>query len=256
MSHRACDAQLRRRYPSRARLKSRVRYAASHDLDLTLDERAGGWVCGLARWPIDREPVGAGRLQELGLHNGAPPSLKGEDLQRVSLVRLLQALLLVAGGPLDLDDLVSIVAGLLGVFDAVPPRERLDDGLASWADRLPDQGSSPAEQAEARDYLKHLWREIQTLPVRQRVALLLNLRDERGHGVISLLTLTETAGIPQIASTLEIAAEELTALWPDLPIDDARIAGRLGLTRQQVINLRKAARLRLARRMRSLVKIV
>jgi hypothetical protein len=35
-----------------------------------------------------------------------------------------------------------------------------------------------------------------------------------------------------------------------LPLDDATIAGLLGLTRQQVINLRKSARERLARRLK------
>ena len=45
-------------------------------------------------------------------------------------------------------------------------------------------------------------------------------------------------------------APELAALWPDLPLEDAAIAERLGLTRQQVINLRKSARARLGRRMR------
>jgi len=38
-----------------------------------------------------------------------------------------------------------------------------------------------------------------------------------------------------------------------LPLEDAAIAERLGLTRQQVINLRKSARARLARRMRGLL---
>jgi hypothetical protein len=44
-------------------------------------------------------------------------------------------------------------------------------------------------------------------------------------------------------------AEELARMWNDLPIDDMRIATRLGIKRQQVINLRKAARARLARRL-------
>jgi hypothetical protein len=38
-------------------------------------------------------------------------------------------------------------------------------------------------------------------------------------------------------------------MWESLPLDDTAIADRLNLTRQQVINLRKAARMRLARRM-------
>jgi hypothetical protein len=42
---------------------------------------------------------------------------------------------------------------------------------------------------------------------------------------------------------------DLDELWDELPLDDLKIAARLGMTRQQVINLRKSARARLARRM-------
>jgi hypothetical protein len=44
-------------------------------------------------------------------------------------------------------------------------------------------------------------------------------------------------------------ALDLAGLWPELPLDDARIAERLALKRQQVINLRKSGRERLSRRM-------
>jgi len=42
--------------------------------------------------------------------------------------------------------------------------------------------------------------------------------------------------------------ERLASLWNKLPLQDADIALLLGITRQQVINLRKSARERLARR--------
>ena len=64
-----------------------------------------------------------------------------------------------------------------------------------------------------------------------------------------LLPLTGIASIRQIAEAVAIPAEEFARLWNDLPLDDAALALRLGVTRQQVINLRKSARARLARRM-------
>jgi hypothetical protein len=45
--------------------------------------------------------------------------------------------------------------------------------------------------------------------------------------------------------------EELTEIWNALPLDDVAIAAHLGVTRQQVINLRKSARERLVRRMKT-----
>ena len=102
--------------------------------------------------------------------------------------------------------------------------------------------------------LKRLWAEICQLPLRQRAALLLNLRDAQGRGVITLLPLTRIATIRQIAEALAMTAEQLAAVWSDLPFEDAAIARSLGITRQQVINLRKSARERLARRTGALPK--
>jgi len=48
---------------------------------------------------------------------------------------------------------------------------------------------------------------------------------------------------------------ELNEIWSDLPLDDMTIAGRLDLTRQQIINLRKSTRLRLSRRMNNMSAI-
>jgi hypothetical protein len=52
----------------------------------------------------------------------------------------------------------------------------------------------------------------------------------------------------RIADALEIDAQQLARIWGELPLEDARIAESLGVTRQQVINLRKSARERLSRR--------
>ena len=54
-----------------------------------------------------------------------------------------------------------------------------------------------------------------------------------------------------IARTLGMSAETLAQIWPRLPYEAAEVAVLLGVSRQQVINLRKAARERLARRMRA-----
>ena len=94
--------------------------------------------------------------------------------------------------------------------------------------------------------------EICQLPRRQRVALLLNLRNPQGINIITLLPVTSIATFEQIAQTLEIPAGEFETLWADLPLDDLSIATYLGATRQQVINLRKTARERLLRRMSEL----
>ena len=96
--------------------------------------------------------------------------------------------------------------------------------------------------------MRRLWFEIKALPPRQRMALLLNARDESGESVARLLAATGLAPVDSLAAALGMDEDELNELWDELPLADDVIAARLGLTRQQVINLRKAARDRLARR--------
>jgi hypothetical protein len=115
--------------------------------------------------------------------------------------------------------------------------------------QLPDSRSNAAAGLEQRLWLRMLWAEIRLLPTRQSAALILNLRDEQGCSAVELLPLTGTASMRQIAELLAIPAARFAKLWGRLPIDDAAIAGLLGMTCRQIINLRKAARKRLMRRM-------
>jgi hypothetical protein len=66
---------------------------------------------------------------------------------------------------------------------------------------------------------------------------------------LTLLPLTGIATLRDIAHVLEIAPQKLAEVWNALPLDDLSIGELLRVSRQQVINLRKSARERLARRM-------
>ena len=114
---------------------------------------------------------------------------------------------------------------------------------------LEGSAAGGAVQVEQRLYLQHLWSEIRALPLRQRWALLLNLRDPLGLELVTLLTEMGIAGLGDIAGALDIPLEQMAQLWNRLPIEDAKIAEQMGVSRQQVINLRVSARRRLARRM-------
>jgi hypothetical protein len=114
---------------------------------------------------------------------------------------------------------------------------------------LHELAPSAFEQLASKESAEHLWREIEQLPPRQRAALLLNLREAGGGSAIPLITVTGLATSERIAELTGIPAGELASIWNQLPLDDNTIASRLGATRQQVINLRKCARERLARRL-------
>ncbi len=222
----AFDEFARQTTPMRARLRNRIRYALRHDSRLAMWETAGKVLCGRTEW--------VGRSESASVAGSSTGRA-----QRHPIAALLGSLFDEVGTPVPFDDVVQYVARVQGIDDrsrslqAEPAAERLDPG-----ERLADL-----------QYLRKLWEEIRALPLPQRIALLLNARDEGGESVMRFLPVVGVASIRQIGSTLAIDAEELADLWPELPLEDTRIAIILRLTRQQVINLRRTARERLLRRM-------
>ncbi len=220
----ACFARVRTRCPHYARLRNRLRYLLRNDSTFALWTPASGEpLAGLRAWQ-DRDD-----------HTTVPPSPPLPGPLRPWLLALFQ----MAAAPLRLGELVSAAAEALGIADT--PATLLD----------PEHPSTerPADFALIeRQSLAALWSEVLLLPAAQRAALLLNLRDAAGNGVIELIPSTGLADFRQLAELLNMPPARLAELWPELPLEDARIAEILGLTRQQVINLRKSARERLLRR--------
>jgi hypothetical protein len=253
-THHACHEVLRRKYPQRWRLKNRLRYLLTHQEAFALwGDESEEWLCGFSAWrERQMRRTEAGRLAPLRDARTAADrlGLAGRNLQLINPAELLTAIFKHLNAPVELDALVTLVADLQGIKDLPPPDaggdEDGDDGVAHMVDPRADVG----REVELRIYVAQLWEEICQLPLRQRAALLLNLKGASVPDAITLFPLTGAASIRQIAAALEIEAEEFAALWRELPLDDAAVAARLGVTRQQVINLRKSARERLARRMR------
>lgn len=228
LAHNACHDFRRMRYPERYRLKRNLRYIMSRYPAFALWEAGDDVVAGLAPW------------------NGAAPRPIGEHFAATKVMRdrarpaeALRAIIDRIGHPIEFESLLDLVAELWDVRDVVIERDEFP------ADERSDQQSA----LEQRQYLEHLWREILELPQNQRTALLLNLRDAAGANALAFFVLLNIADAAEIARVAGLTQCELSEIWPGLPLDDLTIAGRLGLTRQQVINLRKSARLRLSRRM-------
>jgi RNA polymerase sigma factor (sigma-70 family) len=265
-TYNTCHEWLRARAPRRTRLQNRVRYVLTRDPMLALWEVADReWWCGLRA-----SQQQARQLQQV--QQVQPPEgvlRKVQDLAGITkplrdanphslLLLLIRQTLTELGGPCRFRDLVAALAEVLGETDAAggPTATRPGDGvdptdIRDVVEQLEDRGASPAEALEHRDYLQRLWSELVQLPLRQRAALLLNLRDEQGGGMLALFPITGVASTRDIARALDISDEALAELWSTLPRDDQWIAEYLGITRRQVINLRKCARERLARRMRA-----
>lgn len=254
-SRNACDEYLRRKYPQRRNLKDKIRYCLTSRSELALWEEAGaGWLAGLADWERQRQPASANSnaRPHTNLLETLAGKLESVDFQRLELHQLLTLIFQILGFPVELDQLTAIVAKLKGIEDT--PTTSFDVGSNPLSERLSSLQPNADTLIEYHQLLERLWAEIQSLPRRQRVALLCNLKNQQGINVITLFPATRVATFEQIAAALEIPLEEFEALWSKLPLDDLSLAQYLGVTRQQVINLRRSARDRLMRRMNSLVK--
>ncbi len=213
--------------PERTRLKRRLRYIASSDRRLAAWDAPRGTLCGLAEW---RDRVDALDV----VHVDAVTSARWDEARPGDA---LVALLRFANAPLPLDLATSIFAELWLAGQPLRAEEHVSEE------------AGPIAAFETREELELVWEEIRELPVSQRVALLLNLRDAAGLNAVVWFPLTGVASFDDIAAAMEMRPEALTELWSRLPLPDAEIAESLGVARQQVINLRKSARARLQRRL-------
>jgi RNA polymerase sigma factor (sigma-70 family) len=211
---------MRNRHPERARLKNRLHYLFAKEPDLALWSSAAGPLCGLETW------------------RGRPPIEFREAVAGTNEREVVRAILRRAGAPLLFDDVVTIVADALHLADAI---------TVAPSDDYAVDTSTPESDLILRQEVAMLWQGVQQLPPNQRIALLLNLRDASGTNALGLIVLAGIATIDELAGALGLTVERLSEMWSDLPLDDQSIASMLGLSRQQVVNLRKSARERLAR---------
>jgi hypothetical protein len=226
-AHHACDHAVRRKHPARWRLRNRLRYVLTHDHELATGQAAdGSWLCGRTAWKHRRADGALPREEQVTAS------------MRASARSLLTGLFDLSGGPLELSAVVDLAASVWQI-----PLVEMDD--SSLIDQVRDSRPGADIEVEQRRKATETWLHIGELPVRQRQALLLNLKGD----AIGLFLVTGTASLRAIARSLDMSVEALAAVWNDLPLSDTDLASRLDCTRQQVINLRMAARKRLANRL-------
>ena len=176
-AHNACHAFFRTRHPQRSRLRNKIRYVLTREPGLALwagDRHA--WLAGRSAWK--ERPAGADTAMRLADASGR--------LGPRPFPELVRTLIDHAGGPCRLEQLADAVGRVLGVSDESVSLSEESEVAPSMESRLADQAPSAADQIDTRRYLERLWGEICELPIHQRAALLLNLRDEGGSGMIGL----------------------------------------------------------------------
>jgi RNA polymerase sigma factor (sigma-70 family) len=253
IAHRTCSRWMRRQFPERHALKNRLQYLLTRQRGLALwQDEDRKLVAGFAAWQGLKKAANAARLGDLSNDEGLLAHTRMlKSGRQQELGDALAAIFNHLGGPVEFDELVSALAALLGIRDQ--PIESIAENEDAVTFQAASSEPDPAWQVEKRIFLQRLWEELQQLPPNQRAALLLNLKDADGRGCIALFPATGVATLRQLADALEMKEEGFARLWNELPLEDARIAELLGLTRQQVINARKSGRERLTRRLKGFI---
>lgn len=266
ITYHACSEYFRDKYPARSSLRNRAHYFLTHHPQYAVwDHEDGDLVCGFAIWRDRKtDPASPQRLSEL------VPLQRAKPLERMAPAdwdTLFDSIFETLGAPAALDEMVTALAPLVGSVDAVEAEKKQDeegqrDILADARSREP----SPEDLLRVRLQLQRLWIEILQLKPRQRIAYLLNPTD----GDIEVFPDNGIASIVDIGRSLALSAEQFNCLskelplelhgtyeenfamlWNRLPLSDKVLARLLDATGQQVINLRKVARERLGKQMKS-----
>jgi hypothetical protein len=253
ISHRACSRWMRQRSPGRYAFKSRLYYILTRQRSFALwRNEMNKIVVGFAAWRGRKEIETEKRLKQLTNEEALVTQIQLLGTRKqADWGGVLTALFNYLGAPVEFDKLVSSLAALLNIHDS--PMHSMEAISDSHKIGIPDPKPDAARQTENRIFLERLWEEVKQLPTHQRTALLLNLRDSEGVGGIALFPVLGLATLRQLAEALEMSADNLAEIWNNLPLEDARIGDILRMNRQQVINARKSARERLARRLKGFI---
>ena len=175
IAYNACYTYLRQKYPERFRLKNKLRYILSHQAGFALWEGSDKeWLCGLSSWQHQKqsfsikEPLrqlrGSPQVMELAV-------LSHESSPRHSVVHLLAAIFNWLGHPLELEELVNVVAGLIEIKEPLAQVELNGERVTNLREDYMDMPARLATRQEQHLYLQRLWAEICELPLEQRTDL-------------------------------------------------------------------------------------
>lgn len=264
ITYNECNQYFRDQYPLRHSLKKRIHYQISKRTELDLWEVGHEKYAGLIGWrnhEVKRSESPALKSLLGDASDFVLEKLAGKSPTKLPLDHVLIKLFEWLNHPLEMELLVNSISSLLGIKD----QPLVDLDKKTDPNRPKTNVAEVVKQAElsferelnkiaAMESLQMLWKEIRQLPVLQRQALLFSLRDENGSGLITQFSSCGLASQRQIAELLEMPVNEIEELWSQFPLKDAEIARMMGTKAQQVINLRKSARERLARKLKLLME--
>ena len=252
IAHNACNDFLRMMYPVRNRFYKQIRDLLSAHPDFAIwrimdESNKSEWLCGFSVWHGRKSTAKSVDWLQQFYENPTDTFevlLPGKDIQLVELDDLLAAIFDHLREPINLDDLVSVLADLRGVKDL--PSISVDSEKEDLDQSLSDSKIRIDTLLEMRESLGLFWEGLCQLPQDEFKAYMLYAHDTSGEDLITLLIAAKIVTEKEIAQLLCMSIEEFRELWLNrLPLDNESIAKELGVRIERVYKLRCQAGKRL-----------
>jgi len=244
ITHNICNDYLREMYPARTRLYGRLRHLLNTNPDFAIwksnEEDRGNWVCGFENWKEKKSASGA---QDWFESYSQTPGAFFESLEldqsayQTELDDLLAAIFNYVGGPVKVDEIVSVIADIKGIRDM--PQTNINDLAYERLQGMSESSLRIDEMLEMRATLRLFWEKLCLLPREEFKVYTLYARDTSGEDIITLFLAARIATESEIAEQLEMSMEQVRDLWLNrLPLDNDSIARELGIKVERVYKLR------------------
>jgi RNA polymerase sigma factor (sigma-70 family) len=226
-----CNDVLRKQSPTRTRLKYNLRFLLTHHEDFAVWKAAGLTLTGIAEWRNERVAPAQSMVsvdsQELASFKSS--TWPTENLKQVPLTLIVREVFRWLSRPVEIDELVSIVAAIQNIRDL--PTVALHENL-------PTDISDAQALLEGKDVLRTLWRALRELSAEQRDVFCFGFEDERGRDLFTVLLETETVTFRELTEELARPTDDVVRLWSKMPMDNKAIAEELKIPRGRVYQLR------------------
>ncbi len=249
IAHNVCNDALRIKYPGRHRIKTQIRDLFRRHPKLDSWKSDDQILCGFKSRP-GRPGLNENCRNESWKITGLISELEEEQSMRViagfrrtytdssRLSTLVLEILRWSEGPVELDNLVFLVATVQGIKDQ--PAESIDDLVLP--DRVSDSAQRRLEEALATaQILGGIWEDACRLPGDQRRVFILMSSDHLGESLVHRLLRSRIVRLSDLCDGLGLTADGLLEIWNDLPMNAAAIAGFMQTTPTMIAKWRHRA---------------
>jgi len=238
-AHNECHNYLREKAPARLRLKHNLRNLLTKHTDFAVWKIHNQTLCGFAAW----EGMGP-RLQpppafEPRCESNTEVEIQCSSLSReaTSTARLATEIFRHSGRPIELDDLVDLVARLKGICTTSLEESLPNDDVAK--ENSPYMVEARCDESLAiRELLACVWEQVLRHSPLQRRAYFYTSEDERGDSLLIRLLSENVVTVRQLCAGLELSRAELISVLEQLPMTVAAAAKEIGAPTYQISNWR------------------